>query len=166
MFNNLVGVKKIFVPGDHFKSSKGAKAVSCSVKAADGYLYPLKSSLVFIHKPVMYIRHTEIHHVEFGRTGSGAQRTFDLTLITIKGDQNVTFLSIEKDEQKGLVEYFKAANIKMKIVDPEGQKSDMKDLPSENEEVADANMAGGDYDDEEDSEDESFNENGSKQISG
>lgn len=114
----------------------------------------------------MYIRHTEIHHVEFGRTGSGAQRTFDLTLITIKGDQNVTFLSIEKDEQKGLVEYFKAANIKMKIVDPEGQKSDMKDLPSENEEVADANMAGGDYDDEEDSEDESFNENGSKQISG
>jgi hypothetical protein len=45
----------------------------------------------------------------------------------------VTFLSIEKDEQKGLVEYFKTAGIKMKIVDPEGHKSDMKDLPSENE---------------------------------
>jgi structure-specific recognition protein 1 len=86
LFNNLVGVKKIFVPGDHFKSAKDAKAVSCSVKAADGYLFPMKSSLVFIHKPVMYIRHTELRHVEFGRTGAGAQRTFDLTLTTIKGD--------------------------------------------------------------------------------
>lgn len=90
LFNNLVGVKKIIVPGDHFKSSKGAKAFSCSVKAADGYLFPLKASLVFIHKPVMYIRHTELRHVEFGRTGPGV-RTFDLTLTTVKGDQNVTF---------------------------------------------------------------------------
>jgi hypothetical protein len=53
----------------------------------------------------------------------------------------------------------------MKNVDAEGHKSDMKDLPSENEGRADANMAGADYDDEEDSEDESFNESGSKQIS-
>jgi hypothetical protein len=50
----------------------------------------------------------------------------------------------------------------MKNVDAEGHKSDMKDLPSENEGRADANMAGADYDDEEDSEDESFNESGSK----
>ena len=53
----------------------------------------------------------------------------------------------------------------MKNVDAEGHKSDMKDLPSESEGRADANMAGADYDDEEDSEDESFNEGGSKQIS-
>ncbi len=161
LFNNLVGIKKIIVPSDAFKSSRGAKAISCSVKAAEGYLYPLKSSLVFIHKPVMYIRHSELRHVEFGRTGVGAQRTFDLTLTTIKGDQNVTFLSIDRDEQKALVEYFKTANIKMKAVDTEGNKSDMKDAPSESEAQGDANMAG-EYDDEEDSEDESFNENGSK----
>jgi len=47
----------------------------------------------------------------------------------------------------------------MKLVDQEGQKSDMKDVPSENEGRADANMV--EDDDEEDSEDESFNEGGS-----
>jgi structure-specific recognition protein 1 len=56
LFNTLVGIKKIIVPGD-FKSHKGAKAIKCSVKAAEGYFYPLKSSLVFIHKPVLYLRH-------------------------------------------------------------------------------------------------------------
>lgn len=156
LFNNLVGVKKIIVPGDHYKSSKGAKAVSCSVKAADGHLFPLKASLVFIHKPVMYIKHSELKHVEFKRTGAGVLRTFDLSLTTIKGDQNVTFVSIDKDEQKSLFEYFKAAGIKIKTVDLDGNRSDMKDTPAEKENRADANMA--EYDDE-DEDDGSFNEN-------
>lgn len=68
LFNNLVGIQKIIVPGD-FKSSRGAKAINCIVKAAEGYVFPLKSSLVFIHKPVIYVRHSELKHVEFGRTG-------------------------------------------------------------------------------------------------
>ena len=82
LFNNLVGIKKIIVPGD-FKSHRGNKAVQCSVKAAEGYLYPLKSSIVFIHKPVIYIRHGEISHVEFSRTGS-TSRTFDMVVYKLK----------------------------------------------------------------------------------
>jgi len=85
LFNNLVGIKKIIVPGD-FQSHRGGKAINCSVKTAEGYLYPLKSSLVFIHKPVMYIRHSELKHVEFSRTGDGHSRTFDLTLTQLKDD--------------------------------------------------------------------------------
>ena len=83
LFNNLVGIKKIIVPGD-FQSHRGAKAINCSVKAAEGYLFPLKSSIVFIHKPVMYIKHSELKHVEFSRTGNGPSRTFDLTLTYLK----------------------------------------------------------------------------------
>ncbi len=83
LFNNLVGIKKIIVQGD-FQSHRGAKAINCSVKAAEGYLFPLKSSIVFIHKPVMYIRHSELKHVEFSRTGNGPSRTFDLTLTYLK----------------------------------------------------------------------------------
>jgi structure-specific recognition protein 1 len=83
LFNNLVGIKKIIVPGD-FQSHRGAKAINCSVKAAEGYHFPLKSSIVFIHKPVMYIRHSELKHVEFSRTGNGPSRTFDLTLTYLK----------------------------------------------------------------------------------
>jgi structure-specific recognition protein 1 len=85
LFNNLVGIKKIIVPGD-FQSHKGSKAINCSVKAAEGYLYPLKSSIVFIHKPVLYLRHSELKHVEFSRTGQGSSRTFDLTLTRVASD--------------------------------------------------------------------------------
>ena len=62
----MVGIKKIIVPGE-FESSRGAKAIKCSVRAAEGYLYPLRSSVVFIHKPILYIRHAEIKSVEFSR---------------------------------------------------------------------------------------------------
>ena len=82
LFNNIVGIKKIIVPGD-FKSYKGAKAIQCSVKAADGLIYPLKSSLIFIHKPVIYIKHSEIKHVEIARTGGS---TFDVVLSKLRDD--------------------------------------------------------------------------------
>lgn len=121
LFNNLVGIKKIIVPGD-FKSSRGNKAFSCSVKAAEGYLFPLKSSMVFIHKPVTYLRHSELRHVEFSRTAGGVSRTFDLTLSRAKEDTSITFLSIDRDEHDGLVAYFKQSGVKMKTVDLEGNR--------------------------------------------
>lgn len=122
LFNNLVGIKKIIVPKD-FKSHRGSKAISCSVKAAEGYFFPLKSSLVFIHKPVIYIKHTELKHVEFSRLGA---RTFDLTISKLKDEPNVTFLSIEREEYSILVEYFKAAGVKIKSVDDQGNKQELK----------------------------------------
>ena len=122
LFNSLVGIKKIIVPGE-FKSHRGSKAIGCSVKAAEGYFFPLKSSLVFIHKPVIYIRHSELKHVEFSRTGA---RTFDLTLTKEKDEPNVTFLSIERDEHNILVDYFKAAGVRMKTVDEQGNKQELK----------------------------------------
>ena len=151
LFTNLVGVKKIVVPGD-FKSSRGCKAISCSVKAAEGYLFPLKSSLIFIHKPVIYLRHTELKHVEFGRTGTGISRTFDLTLTKLKDDSSHTFLSIDKDEHDILVAYFKESGVKMKTVDNEGNKADLKS-PQKQVEPADE-------EEDEDGEDESFEDSG------
>ncbi len=109
LFNNLVGIKKIIVPGD-FKSHKGNKAVGCSVKAAQGYLFPLKSSVVFIHKPIAYLRHSELKNVEFSRmTG----RTFDVTLN--KHDATATtFTNIDKEEHDCLQSYFKQAGVALK----------------------------------------------------
>ena len=83
------------MPGE-FQSSRGTKAIGCSVKASEGYLFPLKSSLVFIHKPVHYIKHTEIRHAEFSRTGQGVSRTFDVTITKLKEEPNVTFLGIDR----------------------------------------------------------------------
>lgn len=88
LFNNLVGIKKIIVPGE-FQSARGAKAIKCSVRAAEGYLYPLRSSVVFIHKPVLYIKHSELKSVEFSRVGqgtTGVSRSFDITLTKLKDE--------------------------------------------------------------------------------
>ncbi len=76
----------------------------------------------------MYIRHSELKNVEFSRTGAG--RTFDITLNRVNEEQPVTFMSIDKDEHKILVEYFTQANIKMKTVDSEGNRADLKDAKS------------------------------------
>jgi structure-specific recognition protein 1 len=98
LFKNLAKVS-ILIPND-FKSAKNEEAIKCSVKASDGHLYPLKSSLVFIHKPVHYIKHSEIKNVEFSRIGGmGAgmpsSRSFDMTVHKLSKEA-VTFAGIDK----------------------------------------------------------------------
>lgn len=100
LLQQLAGVKKIIVPGE-FRNSRAAKSVNCSVRANEGLLFPLKSSLVFIHNPVLYVRHAELKHAEFSRTGAhagAASRTFDLMLTRLKDEPPVTFLGIERSE--------------------------------------------------------------------
>lgn len=68
LFKELIKIN-ILIPGD-FRTNKEEEALKCSVKASDGHLYPLKSSLIFIHKPVIYIKLSEIKFVEFSRIGN------------------------------------------------------------------------------------------------
>lgn len=150
LFLHHVGLDKILISGD-FESSSGAKAVNCNVKAAEGYLFPLKSSLVFIHKPVTYIRHSELKHVEFSRTNQTQSRSFDLNLTKLKDNTQVNFASIDKNEQKILEAYFKNAGIKVLQADEHGKVTQIKDSPHKHKPA--------EYDDEdEDEEDESFKE--------
>jgi len=132
----------ILIPGE-FKSSKGDEAIKCSVKASDGFLYPLKSSLIFINKPITYIKLSEIKYVEFSRIGSAgmpSSRSFDLTVAKLTDNSTITFSGIDKDEYKNLSAYLKDKNIKMRSVDVEtNQHIEMSD-------------AGADEDDEDDSE--------------
>jgi structure-specific recognition protein 1 len=172
LFNNLAGITKIIIPAD-FRSARGTKAVKCSVRANEGILYPLKSSLIFIHKPVHYIRHAEIKFVEFSRIAQGGQaasRSFDLTITKLKDNTVISFASIESEEQRLLTDYFKAAGIKMRVIDAETrqvQQLESEGSDSDNSAAADGkrkrNKAGSkdvamndDYDSEEDDED--FNE--------
>jgi structure-specific recognition protein 1 len=121
LFIHLVGIKRIIMPGE-FKSSRDTKAIKCTVRAAEGYIYPMKSSIVFIHKPVMYIKHADIKSVEFSRVGHGAaglSRSFDITLTRVKEDTNVTFQGIDKEEEDCLKTYFKSSGIRTRTVDLE-----------------------------------------------
>ena len=99
LFKELIKIN-ILIPGD-FKSNRNEEAIKCSVKASDGYLYPLKSSLIFIHKPVHYIKLSEIKFVEFTRVGGGSglpSKSFDMKVTSMKDDSSITFGGIEKTE--------------------------------------------------------------------
>ena len=119
LFKELIQIT-IMIPGE-FRSTHQEQAVKCSVKAQDGYLYPMKSSLIFIHKPVIYIKFTEIKHIEFSRIEQGAtsSKSFDVTVTRIKDDTSVSFAGIEKTEQKKLTDYFKSKGIKLRTIDIE-----------------------------------------------
>jgi structure-specific recognition protein 1 len=135
----------ILIPGE-FKSSKGDEAIKCSVKASDGFLYPLKSSLIFINKPITYIKLSEIKYVEFSRIGSGgmpSSRSFDLTVAKLTDNINITFAGIDKDEYKNLSAYLKDKNIKMRSVDVEtNQHIEMSDGEEEEEDDSEPRKGG------------------------
>ena len=65
LFKILVGVN-IIIPGN-FKSNNGSSFVRCSVKANEGHLFFLQKSLIFINKPILYIKQDDIEVVEFHR---------------------------------------------------------------------------------------------------
>ena len=168
------------IPGE-FKSSKDGEAIKCSVKASDGYLYPLKSSLVFIHKPVHYIKLSEIKYVEFSRVGGGvglpSSRSFDMTVTKLKDEAPVTFAGIDRQEHKNLMNYLKAKNIKMRSVDVDTNREINISESEEAEESDSGAKKGGaagkkgkapqmdDYDEEDSEDDESFKDEGSEQGS-
>ena len=97
-----------------------------------------------------------------------------MTLTKLADDSKITFMSIDKEEQACLMNYFKTANVKMRTVDVETNIH--QELGSDEEESAgeEANERSAgkrkikkkkvedeemeDYDDEEDDED--FNEEG------
>lgn len=90
----------------------GTPAISCSHKAAAGFIYPLDRGFIFVYKPPIYIRYDEVKNVSFERSG-GSTRSFDIE-ITTTHDINYTFSSIEKGEYGRLYEFLKKKSIKIK----------------------------------------------------
>lgn len=171
LFKNVAKVN-ILIPGE-FRSAKGDEAVKCSVKASDGHLYPLKSSLVFIHKPVYYIKLSEIKHVEFSRIGGmgvgmPASRSFDMIVTLLKDNSSITFAGIDKQEHKNLMSYLKAKGVKMRSVDVETNREidvDSEEQEEEGSEQPRKKRGNDDYDDE-DEDDESFKGDASEEDEG
>ena len=117
LFKHVAQIDRIITPGD-FRSALDGKsqAIRCSVKVSEGYLYPLKSSLIFIQKPIIYIKHKEVMYVEFQRVGQqagGTARFFDIS-VARKDLGAEQFKNIDKKELKVLMHYFKKAGIKLR----------------------------------------------------
>lgn len=102
--------RRLIVPGS-FKSRFNQPGLLSSLKAAEGYLYPLDRCFLFVTKPTLYIPFSEISSVTMSRTGSGvsASRTFDLE-IHLRGQASGpnlshTFGSIDREEQQSIENY-------------------------------------------------------------
>jgi len=105
--------RKITVPGA-FMGHSGTPAVSCSYKAASGFIYPLERGIMFVYKPPIFIKFEDVQSVNFARSG-GTNRSFDIEINT-RGDTVYTFSSIEKDEYGRLYEFLKSKKISVKSV--------------------------------------------------
>jgi structure-specific recognition protein 1 len=96
--------RKVTVPSD-FKSQYDAAAFKCSMKANEGYLYPLEKCFLFIPKPPTFIPNQDIESVTFARISSaaagsrgfdaGGSRTFDIK-FTMKSGLEYQFSSINR----------------------------------------------------------------------
>jgi len=127
LFKTMIKVSIVIPSG--FKSDKGTDAVKCSVRAQDGFLYPLNKSFLFVHKPVYYIKHEEIVYLEFNRISefAAAGRSFDINIATKKSGM-MNFTGIDKQEYKPLVEYLKAKKIKARNGDDDGKVMDLDNI--------------------------------------
>ena len=163
LFNALIGVG-VIIPSQNFTFNTGPY-IKCSYKVNDGVLYPLEKSLIFVHKPVLYILHKDIMKINFARLqeSAGQQRTFDIIVKTAK--ESYKFSGVDKNEMVSLKNYFENKKIKINIVDENYNSVDMNtysgrrrtrvddeevpELPSEEE-----TLSNGDY-----SDDDSYEEN-------
>lgn len=132
--------KKLIGAGK-YNSFNNEKAVKCSLKANEGFLFFLEKSVFFLHKPVVYMRHDEIKSFKFQRadsTGSGS-RYFDL-VVMLRNGKNHTFSNIDKNEYASLAQFLPSKGLTVENI-----------IPRETATMSEILGAGGD--DEEDDED-------------
>ncbi|PWY99997.1 putative POB3-protein that binds to DNA polymerase I [Testicularia cyperi] len=157
IFKVLSG-QKVSTPGD-FESSSGQSSIKCNVKAADGNLYPLEKSMLWVSKQPVYVPYSEIHQAILSRVGGAvaSSKTFDLRVATRSGTEH-TFQSISREELDRLKAHLAERKVRIKNEMAEetgglaaaaaaGLLSD-----DEDEEMRDVNGADDDEDSEEDAD--------------
>lgn len=156
------------MPGSFFSNTK-SHSISCSYKAATGFLYPLERGFIFVHKPPIHIRFDEVVTVNFARS-AGTNRSFDFDVET-KSGTTYTFVGIEKDEYGKLYDFVSSKKLRVKNINGKGDKAPYRDdmSGSDEEDNHDAYLErmkaegkdrqSGDEDDDSDSSDESYNPN-------
>jgi structure-specific recognition protein 1 len=63
LFKMIIGVN-IIIPGN-FKTTQGQSSLKCTVGSQVGHLFMMNKSMLFINKPVIYIRLADVARVEF-----------------------------------------------------------------------------------------------------
>ncbi len=106
-----------------FRAADGeSSALRASLRADDGYLYPLDRALFYAPKPPTLLQFDDVAGVEFVRRGGGvlaaSQKTFDLAVRVRDGGGGGppvehVFRGIAKQEWAGLFEFLTAKGIRI-----------------------------------------------------
>ncbi|RYY32052.1 hypothetical protein EON62_05875, partial [archaeon] len=102
--------KPVLKPGA-FRSSTGHSALRCSCKGETGLLYFLDKSLMFVHKPALWVRYADLEKATV-ESAAGRTWTLDLYLKTGGGTDKAnraTFQGLDGHEQ-AIVHDFLTAN--------------------------------------------------------
>eukprot|EP00850_Spirogloea_muscicola_P015482 SM000119S25625 [mRNA] locus=s119:621:4431:+ [translate_table: standard] len=126
---------KVTRPGK-YRSAADGYALRTSLKAEDGYLFPLEKGFFFLPKPPTLILHEEIEYVAFERHGAAGMSStsshyFDLVL-RLTSEQEHQFRNIQRNEFHNLLSFVRQAQSAdtsstlkldkgLKILNPEAQ---------------------------------------------
>jgi len=114
LFKQIMSIN-IIVPGK-FKTQTNHSSLKCTVGNQEGHLFLLNTALIFIKKPVIYIRLKDISLVNFHRiTASISMRNFDFEVITKSGYTQV-FSAVDKRELEQVMRYFEEADVAVKSI--------------------------------------------------
>ncbi|CDK24142.1 unnamed protein product [Kuraishia capsulata CBS 1993] len=99
-----------------FVSKFQQAAISCSLKASEGHLYPLEKSFLFVTKPTVFIPFSEVQTIVMSRVGTSAtsSRTFDMEVVLRGSGGTHNFGNISREEQPGIEEYCKSKGLKVR----------------------------------------------------
>ena len=106
LFKMVVGIN-IIIPWK-FKTTTGHSALQCNIGHQEGHLFLLMTSMIFIKKPVIYLRLKDVARVEFHRIAAGNIRNFDFEVVMKSGHSQV-FSGADKKELENIMGYFEAA---------------------------------------------------------
>jgi structure-specific recognition protein 1 len=143
-----------------FKSFRNDFAVRCNVKTAEGLMYPLAKTVIFINKPTIVCKYEDIEYIEFQRVAqvaNSASRSFDMVIMLKKGhsgplsDTQYMFSSIDRTEYSGLYDFFEAKKISIM-----GDKESGMDRAQKKAAGMFEGMEGGGDEDEDEEEDDDY----------
>lgn len=160
LFADLTG-RNLALSDESYKSSEAKTFARCTCKGRGnepGSLYPLKAGIIFLHKPVIYIRYQDISYVRFSEiSGMSSGRaninsTFELTFVMKSRDED-HFTGIYLSELDGFYNLFYTKKIVMRNADDVIIKSKL-DIGSQSSRSHDRKAQVNYADDDDDEEDD------------
>ncbi|CAD8183346.1 unnamed protein product [Paramecium pentaurelia] len=118
VLSEITGIK--VVSPKNFKCKNGLFCLRCSVVPHSGFLFPLEKSLLYIQKPVIYIKHDDIKEIVFQRiTQTTQNKFFDIKIVT----QNTShlFSTVDREELDNLSQYFNSKKLQVKKIQEENE---------------------------------------------